>query len=199
MAHIEWHSRMEARVAAGVLVLVALSVSAVVFTATRVATRSAVGRASDNLEDARSAFYRLVDDRAAFAAQQTRLIIALPVFRSAMVNPIVAEDVATLTQIADSYRQDLRAEFSILTDPAGTPTATPGWSPAARSTSRVRSDDSCGHRRSVGPRNHLGRQQTVSRHDRTREVCRDRSARHDHVRVPAGRSSCPGACADYAR
>jgi PAS domain S-box-containing protein len=118
---------MEARVAAGVLVLVALSVSAVVLTATRVSTRSAVGRASDNLEDARSAFYRLVDDRASFAAQQTRLIIALPVFRSAMVNPVVAKDVATLTQIADSYRQNLRADFAILTDPAGIPTATPGW------------------------------------------------------------------------
>jgi hypothetical protein len=116
---------MEARVAAGVLVLVALSVSAVVLTATRVSTRSAVGRASDNLEGARSAFYRLVDDRASFAAQQTRLIIALPVFRSAMVNPVVAKDVATLTQIADSYRQDLRADFAILTDPAGIPTATP--------------------------------------------------------------------------
>ena len=118
---------MEARVAAGVLVLVGLSLSAVVVTATRVTTRSAVARASDDLADARSAFYRLVDDRASFAAQQTRLIIALPVFRSVMVNPIVAKDVATLTQIADSYRKDLRAEFSILTDPAGTPTATPGW------------------------------------------------------------------------
>ncbi len=131
MSHIQWHSRMEARVAAGVLVLVALSVSAVVFTATRVATRSAVGRAADNLGDARSAFYRLVDDRAAFATQQTRLIIALPVFRSVMVNPVVAEDVATLTQIADSYRRDLGAEFSILTNPAGTPTATPGWNSGA--------------------------------------------------------------------
>ena len=131
MSHIEWHSRMEARVAAGVLVLVALSVSAVVVTATHVTTRSAVSRAADHLEDARSAFYRLVDDRAAFAAQQTRLIIALPVFRSVMVNPVVSEDLATLTQIADSYRRDLGAEFSILTNPTGTPTATPGWNPTA--------------------------------------------------------------------
>jgi len=129
MAHIQWHRRMEARVAAGVLLLVALSLTAVIVTATRVATRSAVARAADNLEDARSAFYRLVDERASFAAQQTRLITALPLFRSAMINPMVAGDVATMTQMADSYRQDLRAQFSILTDPAGNPTATPGWPP----------------------------------------------------------------------
>jgi PAS domain S-box-containing protein len=129
MVQLRWHRRMEARVAAGVLLLVALSLSLVIVTATRVATRSAVARAADNLEDARSAFYRLVDDRAAFAAQQTRLIIALPVLRSAMINPMVASDVATLTQIADSYRQDLRAQFSILTDPDGKATAMPGWPP----------------------------------------------------------------------
>ena len=126
---IPWHERMEARVAVGIVVLVTLSLSAVVVTATRVATRSAVERASNDLEDARSAFYRLVDDRAAFAAQQTRLIIALPVFRSVMINPVVAADVATLTEVADRYRTDLGAQFSIITDPAGKPTATPGWSP----------------------------------------------------------------------
>ena len=118
---------MEARVAAGVVLLVTLSLFAVIVTATRVTTRTAVGRASDNLEDARSAFSRLVDDRASFAAQQTRLIVALPVFRSVMFNPAVAGDVATLTQVADSYRQDVRAQFSIITDPGGRPTATPGW------------------------------------------------------------------------
>ena len=118
---------MEARVAAGVVVLVGLSLLAVVATATRVATRSAVAHASDDLEEARSAFYRLVDDRAAFAAQQTRLIIALPVFRAIMINPVVAEDLATLTEIADNYRKDLRAQFAIVSDPSGTPTAKPGW------------------------------------------------------------------------
>ncbi len=118
---------MEARVAAGILLLVALSVTAVVITATRVAKRSAVARATDNLEGARSAFYGLVDDRAAFAAQQTRLIIELPVFRSMMLTPAVASDVATLTEMADSYRQRLNAQFAIVSAPDGTPTATPGW------------------------------------------------------------------------
>jgi hypothetical protein len=136
---------MEARVAAGVVLLVTLSLAAVVATATRVATRSAVARASDNLEDARSAFYRLVDERASFAAQQTRLIIALPIFRSVMTTPLIAEDMATLTQIADGYRQELGAQFVIVTDPEGNPTATPGW------TGRAALPSACSQR-SAAPR-----------------------------------------------
>jgi PAS domain-containing protein len=124
---IEWHKRMEARVAAGIVLLVALSLAAVVFTATRVATRSALGRATGNLEDAGAAFYRLVDERASFAGRQTRLIVALPIFRSVMTNPDVAEDTATLTQIADGYRSDLGAQFAVITDPQGKATAAPGW------------------------------------------------------------------------
>ncbi len=126
-SEIQWHDRMEARVAAGILILVALSVAAVVVTATRIATRSAVERATDTLEGARSAFYGLVDDRAAFAAQQTRLITELPVFRSMMISPAVASDVATLTQMADSYRQTLNAAFAIVSAPDGKPMATAGW------------------------------------------------------------------------
>ena len=109
------------------ILLVTLSLAGVLLAATRVATRSALDRASANLQDARSAFYRLVDNRADFAAAQTRLIIALPVFRSVMINPIIANDIATLAATADGYRQDLGADFAILTDPMGNPTAMPGW------------------------------------------------------------------------
>ena len=118
---------MEARVAAGILLLVALSVAIVVLTATRVATRSAVTRGADTLEGARSVFYRLVDERAEFAAQQTRLITELPRFRAIMINPVIAEDVATLTEMAESYRKSLEAQFAIVTTPDGRPSSMPGW------------------------------------------------------------------------
>jgi PAS domain S-box-containing protein len=118
---------MEARVAVGVIMLVMLSLAGVLLAASRVATRSSLERASSNLEDARSAFYRLVDNRADAAAAQTRLIIALPLFRSVMINPVIAGDLATLTETSDSYRRDLGAQFCILTDPEGRPTTTPGW------------------------------------------------------------------------
>jgi PAS domain S-box-containing protein len=124
---IRWHDRMEARVAAGILLLVTLSLAAVVFAATRVSTRSAIDRAADNLEGARSAFYRLVDERAEFAAIQTRLITELPLFRSMMINPVIAGDVATLTEMAESYRLSLDAQFAIVTSPDGRPSASAGW------------------------------------------------------------------------
>ena len=111
----------------GVIFLVGLSLAGVLVAAARVTTRSSISRASANLQDARSAFYRLVDDRADFAASQTRLIIALPLFRSVMINPVIAGDLATLTESADSYRRDLGADFCILTNPDGKPTTTPGW------------------------------------------------------------------------
>ena len=75
---IRWHRRIEARVVGGVIVLVGLSLTGVLLAATEVATRSAIQRSTVDLEDARSAFYRLVEDRARIAARQTRLIIALP-------------------------------------------------------------------------------------------------------------------------
>ncbi len=118
---------MEVRVAAGILLLVVLSLAAVAFTATRVTTRSAVARAADSLEGARAAFYRLVDERAEFAARQTRLITELPLFRSMMINPVIANDVATLTEMAENYRQSLNAQFAIVTNPDGQPSAAPGW------------------------------------------------------------------------
>ena len=124
---IRWHDRMEARVAAGIVLLVALSLAAVVVTTTRVTTRSAVVRAADNLEGAQEGFYRLVDERAEFAARQTRLITELPLFRSMMINPVIAKDVETLTAMAESYRQSLNAQFALVTTPDGRPTATPGW------------------------------------------------------------------------
>ena len=69
------------------------------------ATRSAVARADERLESARAAFYRLVDERAEFATQQTRLIIQLPMFRSVMINPVVAKDVATVAEMAELRRR----------------------------------------------------------------------------------------------
>src|SRR5687767_155936 len=124
---IHWLDRMEARVAAGILLLVTLSLSAVLITATRVATRSAAAQAADNLEGAQTAFYRLVDERAEFASRQTRLITELPLFRSMMINPVIKEDVETLTEMAEGYRQNVSAQFAIVTTPDGRPLATSGY------------------------------------------------------------------------
>ncbi|MSO57369.1 MAG: PAS domain S-box protein, partial [Acidobacteria bacterium] len=121
---LRWHNRLEARVVAGVILLVALSLAGVLLAATRVVTRSAVNRASGDLGDARAAFDRLIEERAANAAAQTRLILALPVFRAT----IASRDIPTVSEMANGYRQDLGARFAILTNPAGGIVAAPGWS-----------------------------------------------------------------------
>ena len=116
---------MEARVVAGILILVGLSLAGVLVAAARVVTRSALARASVNLEDARQAFHRVVDSRAENAAAQTRLILVLPIFRAT----IASQDVPTLMEMADGYRGQLNAKFAILTNQAGQIIAAPGWSP----------------------------------------------------------------------
>ena len=196
---IRWHDRMEARVAAGVLVLVALSVAAVVVTATRVATRSAVssrgGHTRRRAVGVLSAGRRSCGVRGAADASHHRAA-RIPLDDD---QPGRREDVATLTQMADSYRQDLNAQFAIVSTPDGTPTATPGWPtgvalPAsvegghpAAAAGRVAAATSC--RSTAG----------FSRHVGTREVHRGRSARRRDVRVPAGRSRGAGSGADHAR
>jgi PAS domain S-box-containing protein len=124
---------MRAQVALGVSVLVALSLGAALLTTTRVVTRRSMTLASENLEGARSAFYHLADSRAEFAAAQTRLITALPVFRAYMTDSRLASDEATLDAMADEYRVQLKAQFCILTDRTGHWTASPGW-PAPHQT-----------------------------------------------------------------
>jgi PAS domain S-box-containing protein len=120
---IQWHNRMEARVIAGILLLVGVSLAGVLVAATRVATRSAVARASINLHDARQAFDGVVDSRAENAASLTRLILVLPIFRAT----IASRDVPTLLTMIDGYREELKARFAILASPEGEIIAASGW------------------------------------------------------------------------
>ncbi|HEY2907257.1 MAG TPA: ATP-binding protein [Vicinamibacterales bacterium] len=107
--------------------LVALSIAAVLVATTRTITNRSLDRAASDLDTARSAFYRLTDDRAEFASAQAALVTALPIFRSHMTDSQLAEDAATLEAMADGYRQQLRANFAIVANRAGRWTAAPGW------------------------------------------------------------------------
>ena len=127
---------MEAAVVLGVSLLVFLSLGAVLIAATRVVTNRSLAQASGELEAARSAFYHLVDNRAEFAAAQTRLITALPVFRAHMTDSRLATDAATIDAMADEYRRQLKAQFCIVTDRDGGWTGSPGW-PAGEKPARA--------------------------------------------------------------
>jgi signal transduction histidine kinase/ActR/RegA family two-component response regulator len=124
---IRWHGRLEARVAVGVSAIVGVALVAMLFATGRIVQANALARATDDLEAARVAFYHLVDSRAQSAAAQLRLIAELPVFRAHLTDVRIARDEATVYQMADDYRRSLGAHFSIVTDPAGTWIASPGW------------------------------------------------------------------------
>jgi signal transduction histidine kinase len=113
---LAWHRRFEARVIASVILLVALSLTAILVATTRVVTARSTERTLEDLEAARIAFHRLVDDRAEFASAQSALVTALPVFRAHLTDTRLAQDVATLEAMAGHYRQQLKADFAIVAD-----------------------------------------------------------------------------------
>jgi PAS domain S-box-containing protein len=126
-ARIPWHRRIEAVVVVGSSLLVASSLGAVLVATTRLVTTSSLDRASLDLETARMTFYHLIASQAVSAAAQARLITALPVFRAHMTDSRLASDAATMLAMADEYRQQLGAEFCIVTDRDGTWIGSPGW------------------------------------------------------------------------
>jgi len=117
--------RLETQVSIAVTLVVAFALGAAMVIASRVVTAGSLERASNELEAARSAFYRLQDDRAEFAAAQTALVTTLPVFRAHLTDPRLSGDLATLQVMADEYRLQLKAAFCIVTGRAFTVMS--GW------------------------------------------------------------------------
>ena len=135
---------------AGVSVLVALSLAAVLVATTRAVTDRSLERTAADLDAARDAFYRLTDDRAEFAAAQAALVTALPVFRAHMTDSRLAEDVATLEAMGQEYRRQLKADFCVVADHEGRWTSTPGWPGGVKPPDGVRqsiNDATAGHAR----------------------------------------------------
>jgi predicted signal transduction protein with EAL and GGDEF domain len=128
---IPWHRRLEARVAAGISLLVTLSAAAILFAASRVVASRSLERASEDLEVARAAFSHSVDSRSDSVEALVRLVTTLPVFRAHLSDARLAADVATVDAMTDGYRKELKADFSIVTDDRGVWLASPGWPSAA--------------------------------------------------------------------
>ena len=109
------------------MLLIGLSLGAVLLATTRVVTTRSLNRAAEELEVARSAFYRLIDARAESAGTLTRLITELPVFRAHLSDARLAHDADTMREMADTYRRQLSAQFSIVTNGRGVWLGSPGW------------------------------------------------------------------------
>jgi predicted signal transduction protein with EAL and GGDEF domain len=124
---IPWHHRLEARVAAGVTLLVGLSLAALLIATTNAVTTRSLSRAAEDLEVARAAFYRSLDSRTESAVALTRLVTELPVFRAHINDAQLSSDPATITEMADGYRRQLNAHFAIVTDAYGKWLGSPAW------------------------------------------------------------------------
>jgi signal transduction histidine kinase/CheY-like chemotaxis protein len=110
----------------GVVLLIALALTAVVAVTTSTVTARSLERSNRDLNAAESAFTQLVDDRAEFAAAQASLVTALPIFRAHLTDDRLTRDAATLDAMADEYRRQLGADFLIVGDRAGRWIADPG-------------------------------------------------------------------------
>ena len=124
---LPFHRRLETHVALGVTLLVLFALGAALLIATRVVTAGSLERASSDLTAARSAFYRLEDDRAEFASAQASLVTTLPVFRAYLTDSRLAGDLASLQVLADEYRQQLNAAFCIVTGKGSAWGGSSGW------------------------------------------------------------------------
>src|SRR5215471_11585834 len=116
---IAWHRRFEARVLLGVTLVAGVSLFAILAATNRVVTNYSLQRSNDDLRDTRAAFDRLVDTRAQFAANETRLVVELPMFRVPLTNPNVAADAPTIDNMAEDYCRKLDANFCVVTDAGG--------------------------------------------------------------------------------
>jgi signal transduction histidine kinase/ActR/RegA family two-component response regulator len=124
---LDWRFRLQTQVAVAVTLVVAFALGAAMIIATRVVTSGSLDRAATDLAAARSAFYRLQDDRGEFAAAQATLVTQLPVFRAHLTDSRLAADAATLQVLVDEYRVQLKSAFCIVTGKSATWTAASGW------------------------------------------------------------------------
>jgi signal transduction histidine kinase/CheY-like chemotaxis protein len=133
-----FHTRLDFQVAVAVTMVVAFAVTGALMIATRVMTTDSVDRASSDLAAARSAFYKLEDDRAEFAASQATLVTAGPMFRAYMTDSRVASDLATMQVMTDEYRRQLKSSFCIVTGRDGVWLASSGWPRAVEPPAPIR-------------------------------------------------------------
>jgi diguanylate cyclase (GGDEF)-like protein len=122
-----WLGRLESRVAVALGLLVAGALGAMLLITIQAVSTQSRARAEDELEGARTAFSSLMENRAAASTALTTLVTELPVFRAHLTDARLAEDRPTIDAMADGYRQQLAAQFVVVSNGAGTWLASPGW------------------------------------------------------------------------
>jgi PAS domain S-box-containing protein len=128
---IPWHQRLEARVLLGVTTIIGVSLAALTLVTGEVVARHSMNRTTADLAAAQAAFSHLVSTQSELVAAQTRLITGLPVFRAHMTDSRLVGDTATMEAMAEMYREELDAAFTIVSDGRANWLASPGLPPEA--------------------------------------------------------------------
>jgi predicted signal transduction protein with EAL and GGDEF domain/archaellum component FlaG (FlaF/FlaG flagellin family) len=124
---LPWYRQLAAQVAIAVTLLVAAALAAVLVITAQMVSSQSRSRASAEIDAARRAFDSLLENRASAAMTQTLLVTELPIFRAHLTDTRLASDHATIDAMADGYRRQLEADFSIVSDANGRWLASPGW------------------------------------------------------------------------
>jgi PAS domain S-box-containing protein len=118
---VPWYRSLEARVLfAGAAVSGICLVGALV-AAERLVSSHELRQVDERLELAKGALDQLLVDRSSFALAQLRLIAELPVFRAHLTDPVARADEPTMSAMAEHYRERLRADACVISNPRGRP------------------------------------------------------------------------------
>ena len=152
LARIAWHRRLETHVAAGVALIVGVSLAAALTTATLAVRARSLDQADLDLAAIQSAFAHLVDSRAASSHVQARLLLAQPLLLATIdalrggVGHEANTDAATFASSLEGYRGEFGAAFVLVTDEranrlaaAGDPI---GWSTQGQTITAARAGTS---------------------------------------------------------
>lgn len=131
---IAWLTRLEARVALALGLLITTALAAVFVIATSVVSAQSHDRASVELIVASGSFHNLLRERVRSAMREAELVTQLPVFRAHLTDQRLAEDRATVEAMADGYRAQLDAQFAIVARQDEPWAASPGWPATGRAT-----------------------------------------------------------------
>ncbi|MEZ5288169.1 MAG: EAL domain-containing protein [Vicinamibacterales bacterium] len=132
-----WPTRLEARVALALGLLVAGALGAIFLATTRAVGSQSRARAAAELDAASQSFHALVAERVTSALGAAQLVTELPVFRAHLTDARLAGDAATVAAMADGYRAQVGAEFAVVARQDGAWAAHPGWTDAPAESDAV--------------------------------------------------------------
>jgi predicted signal transduction protein with EAL and GGDEF domain len=134
---LPWHQRLEARVAGALGLLVALALGAVLLATLGVVSGQSRSRVAADLDVARNALDGLIDMRLSGAADMAALAAGGPAFHTLVADRGRGGDGARAKAVAETAREQTRAEFAVVALADGTWLGADGWTDPSGSGATV--------------------------------------------------------------